>query len=321
MISTKLGVYQIPTSGKRVLQRRIKLTKLSIQKQAKAKIRKLRSEAKAAIKSQYYIQYAFADLRRYIARNEDIFIISAITMLIIGYAATVSAVEFMLMFLNTAYGISQITGLDISLMILTAFTILVTLYAWVLSFAMNTMSIAIVDGANRKKKRSARQTLRKGLARASRVTIAGYTLGALIVVPIILAALLSYLYLHITSVSEEAILNFVPRAIIASIAWACVVLMQFGLITQVALFEPQLNLRQMFTKARRLVIKKGRVFLLLGYSIAVVALLISYQLSKFIERFLMLNKWVAMSFFIFGLAMVGNGILVALYQKRRLSRK
>jgi hypothetical protein len=321
MILTLLGAIPTRRQSTRSLHRRLKLAKRQLYKVAKLKARKARTYIRAAIRSQYYMHYAFADMRRSINRNEDIFITSAIIIAIVAYAATFTAVEFLLLFLNTAYGIAQVTGLDINLIILTAAMTLITLYGWVLSFAVNNMSISIMDGANRKKNRSVRKTLRRGLQQASRVTAAWFTLGALIFLPLLIATGIGYLYIHVSHVSEEELLNIISKAIILAITWVCIVLMQFSLAPQVALFESHLNLKQVFVRARSLVIGKGRIFMLLGYCLVGLVFAASYKLSELLEDILMLNKWVALSFFTIGLAMLSNGILVTLYHKRRLARK
>lgn len=321
MISTWFETYNRPRQTSQLVKARLKSSVHQARKYTRSNIRKAKTRTKTVVRSQYYFNYAYADMVRYIRRNEDIFIASLMAFTAVGYAIAVSFVEILLLFMNTAYAISDITGIDIGIMIFASAGILATLYIWALTFAMNCLSIAVMDGAVQKKNRTLRQTMKKGLTASSRVTASTFTLIGLIVGPLLLMAALGYAYIHFNQLSQDELLNLVPKVIIAAVTWVCIVLMQYSLAPYVALFESDSSPRQTLVRSRNLTIGRGRIFILLGYCLLAFSLFLSYKMSVLIESLLMLDKWVSFSVMVLGLMILANAMLVTLYRKRRLSRR
>lgn len=320
MILTDLQTYNLPTSLKRVAKNSYRQATAKLQKFAKAKARRAKSQAVSAVRRQYYFSQAYADTRLAVARNEDIFISALIITAILAYAATISVGEFIIMFFNTAFGISEVIGLNIMLVMFAACAVLAVLYLWVAAFVTNLMSIAIMNGANRKKHRSLRGTARQSLRYASRVSGAWVGLLALIFLPICLGAAGILAYIKLYGISPDGLIELAPRALAAGVAWIFIVLMNFGLIAQVALFEPQVSLVKTFKRSYQLVKARGRIFLLLGYTLLALAAAAGLKLAAAVEAITMLNQWIAYGVILLAISVFGNAMLVSLYRKRRLAR-
>lgn len=321
MLLTQLQTLNIPRTGGRALKRTLKTGQAKAHKLVRAKLKKAKSATRQAIRRQYYFSSAYGDMRQAISRNEDIFITAFIVMAVMSFAAARALFEFLFMFLNTAFALSQLTAVSIMLWILAACLVVGVLYAWVAAFSFNMLSMSIMEGATGKKRRSVRLTARQSLSRASRVTGVWFCLAVLLVVPILLAIAGVLTYHRFYPISPEGILNLIPKIAVAGVTWVCLVLMHFSLAPQVALFEPNLTLRQVFNRSRLLVRRRGRIFLLLGHCLLAAALLAAYKMSELIERILMLDKWVAFSLFLLTAAVLVNGLKTALYRKRALARR
>lgn len=321
MILTALQTHYSPRFGSRALKRKIKITKSQIQKQTKAIIRKAKSKMNAAIKSQYFISHAYTDLQVYIRRNEDIFISTILIALALGFALAVTATEFMLLFFQTAFDISDTTGINLGLMILQAASIMFLLGGWVITFLMNMNSIAIMEGSTLKKYKSIRRTIRIGLHRATRVMNAWLMVVAAIVCPLIVAAIVSIIYMQANEFTMLRMLETLPGLIIGAITWTIFILMQYSMVPYVALFESNIKLKRTFARSHELVSNRGRIFILMGYMAMISALALSYLLSLLIENLVLLNKMITFSILAFVLMLFANSIMVALYRKRRLARK
>jgi hypothetical protein len=321
MLLTQLQTLNIPRTGSRALKRTVKTGQAKIQKLAKAKLKKAKSTTRQAVRRQYYFSSAYGDMRQAISRNEDIFITSLIVVTVMSFAAARALFEFLFMFLNTAFALSQLTAVSIMLWIAAACLVVGVLYAWVAAFSFNMLSLSIMEGATGKKLRSVRQTARKSLRRASRVTGVWFCLAALLIVPILLIMAGVLTYLHFYPISQDGLLNLIPKIAVTGVTWICLVLMHFSLAPQVALFEPDLSISQVFNRSRLLVRRRGRIFLLLGHCLLAVVLLAAYKLSEAIEYVLMLDKWVAFSLFLLAAAVMVNGLKTSLYRKRALARR
>lgn len=303
------------------MKQNYKLAKARSQRFLKAKVRKAKSATISAVRRQYYFNRAYADMRNYISRNEDIYITSLIVTAVLAYAASLSLGQFLLMFFNTAYGLSDVTGINILVLMFAASMVVGVFYLWVASFLMNMMSLPIMDGAGRKTIRSLRKTARASLRLTSRVSATWVTLFGLAAVGPIIAGVVALVFIKSNPLPPEVLLDLIPKAVAASVAWVFIVLMNFGLAPYVALFEPKIGLLQTFKRSYKLVKSRGRIFLLLGYTALTFAIAAAFKLSIAAENILMLNKWVAFSLFILSAGILGNAMAVTLYRKRRLARR
>jgi len=198
--------------------------------------------------------------------------------------------------------------------------VLLVLCAWLAAFLLNMLSLAVMDGANRKVKRSIRATTRQGLRYSTRVANAWFVLGAIIAMPLLAASALGYLYIDLFGSSAVKPEAFLPYVIAAAAAWVLFALLHYSLIPQVALFEPKLPLKQVITRSRHLVRRRGRLFLLAGYGLLGVVLTAGYQLSELIEKFFGLENVLSLFMGTFVTVIFANCILVIFYRKRKLAR-
>jgi len=186
---------------------------------------------------------------------------------------------------------------------------------------LNFMSLAIMDGANRKIYRSIRSTYARSLKNASRITGAWVLLAGLHTARLAALLLALVVYLKFISsfinISNEVI---IAAAAIISLIWLLIGVLQYSFVPYVALFEPQLLLHDTFAKSKRLANNASAVFMISGIMLLSLYLFTLYRLCIYV------NHWVGIGsnlLFVVGLVaavVVTNGAMVMLYRKRRLAR-
>jgi hypothetical protein len=320
MTTQQLTEY-LPRPDSRTFKRKTKLARARLLRQARAQVRKTRSLSIAWYRRQYFLSTAYTDMRTTIARNEDIYLAILMIALILGYAYSVVAAQLLFIFFGTAYAVGEATGMSMVFLSFITASVLGVSLAWVAAFAANCLSLSLMQGATNKRIRSLRRTLRAGLNFTSRTTAAWTLVAATVLGPLMVVALGTATYFKATNADTHTALAFLPYIAVTGVAWALYALMQFSLVPQVAIFEPQLSLQQAFGRSRQLVRTKGKVFLSVTYCTLAVALAALYGISALFEKVLRLNQSIT---FIFGailLSILTNGILTVFYRKRRLARK
>lgn len=320
-MTTQQLVEYLPRPDGRSFKRKVKQNRLRAQRLAKAKLRKSRSLSLAWYRRQYFISSAYADLRTTIARNEDIYLAVLMITTVLGYAYSVVAAQILFIFFGAAYALGEATGMSMAFLSLVTICVLGISLVWVAAFGANALSLSLMHGATNKKLRSLRSTLRQSLTFTARTTAAWTLVSAVVIGPLMLAALATAIYFKATSVDVHTATAFLPYIVTAGVGWLLYSLTNFSLVPQVALFESQYSLLQAFTRSRQLVRSKGKLFLAASYGAVVLALGALYGLSALLEKVLRLSQSVT---FIFGLILITiftNGILTMFYRKRRLARK
>jgi hypothetical protein len=284
------------------------------------KIQRAESALLRHLRTQYYPATAWADLRIAALRNEDIVLNAFILLMVIGFATTVTVFDFALLFLNTAYDISALTGIDMRILILVVGGVLVSLGGWVSAFLMNMMSIAILDGAHRKLKSTVRTTFRTALSMASAVTTAWFMLAVRSVLPALSAVIIGTLYLKFFYDTFTLPLLVWAVAAATMMTWSLVNFLRFSLAPYIVLFE-RAPIPQAFKRSNTLLKYRGKVFLLSVYISLVALLAAMYGAAYLIESIVAYDKYPVFAVMgVFGLSAT-NGMLVMLYRKRKLSRK
>lgn len=305
---------------RRALQREFKNFKKSVQRFAKAQTRKARSKALATYRRQYLLSNAFVDSQRAIKQNEDIFIAGLLAVFILLFSSLNTAMNFMLLFLGTAYEIATFTGISMALLMLIVGGVVGILSAWIIAFLLNMLSLTTMEGATHKVKRSARATARKSMALAGRVTTAWILLGALAFIPVGVTILTILWLLRIDAITFAGLLQNLAIITTACVAYIVTILMNFALAPYVALFETSLDFKRVFSRSHDLVRRRGRLFNLLSYCVFGLALFTTFKASQLIDTILHLNIWLTFAAASLAIAVVANSIMVVFYRKRKLAR-
>lgn len=320
MTTQQLTEY-LPRPDGRSFKRKTKLARIRFERSVRAQNRKARSLALAWYRRQYFLSHAYSDFRKSIGRNEDIYLAILIIAVVLGYAYSVVAAQLLFIFFGAAYALGEATGMSMAFLSLVTICVLGVSLAWVAAFASNSLSIALMHGANNKQIRSLRRTLREGLRFTSRTTAAWTLIAASVTGPLMIAGLGSAIYLKASHADMQTALGFIPYVAVAGISWALYALMRFSLVPQVAMFEPQLSLQDAFTRSGQLVRTKGKAFLAVTYTALALAVAALFGMSVLLEKVLRLNQSVTFIFGIILLSIFTNGILTMFYRKRRLARK
>jgi len=320
MSLTQLQAYYQPWLKKRSFKRELILSQRNAEKYIKATLRKTRRKSLAAVRRQYYLNTAVADVRVAVGRNEDIAITMFIIALVIGYSAAAMMLDLMITAFSTAFVAADVTKTNPVIFMLIAGGTLTIICGWILAFIMNMQSLALMDGALRKTKRSVRSTVRKGLRYSTRVTGAWVLLLSILIGIPVLAALTASSYLSLTSITMNQLFAYIPYGVTAGITWMVIILMEYSLVPYVALFEPTTPVRQLLTRSTQLVTRRGRIFLLAFHITVGTSLYGAYKLAEISERYMKVHR--GLQFFSYGLILLllANAVLVMFYRKRKLAR-
>ncbi|MES2971327.1 MAG: hypothetical protein V4702_03340 [Patescibacteria group bacterium] len=285
-----------------------------------SRIKSIKRYLLKASRQHYFLPKAFSDLRRASAQNEDIVLASVISGFLLVYACSVIAVEFVVALSNATYAMSEATDVDMGLLLLVAGPLVILFCMLLAAATLNFLSLAVMDGANRKVYRTIRTTFKRALGAASRLTSAWFLLG--IVHFARMFAVFMPVYLYVKWFSDIVVLS--NRALIAvstfAIVWLIVGLIKYSLVPYVALFEPQYLLTEAFGRSRQLVNKQAVVFLLIGSLVLSVYVFGLYKLCVLLKATLGVGTNLL---FVLGLLagiMLANGAMVMLYRKRKLAR-
>lgn len=321
MILTQLETLEFPHLPGRQLLRRLAHARKQARRIIKSQIRQAGRKSKAIIQRQYFITQAYGDAQKAIRHNEDIYLASVMAVFGVCFSAAMVAFELFMLFLQTAYDLSALTGISMPALTVIALSVLTILGGWVASFLLNTLSLTIMDGANRKVHRSVRGTFRAALRQASHVAGAWIMLGAVVLGPLAYAMFAIGMYASLHGISLEDVLRLLPYGVTAALSWVIFMLMQYSLVPWVALFEPGTRLRDTFARSRKLLSRRGHLFVLFGHMIITTALIGFYELAGIINSVLGIGKEPLFATGAIALAILANGMIVSLYRKRKLARK
>ncbi|MBA2279517.1 hypothetical protein H0V99_03725 [Candidatus Saccharibacteria bacterium] len=305
---------RLPTS------RNIKALKLRAQRLTKANVRRTKRLSLSWYRRQYFLATANGDLKQSIRRNEDIFIAVTVIAAILGYVYVMIATEMTYAFFMTAYFISEASGANMFLISLIAASSLTAAFAWVLAFILNSMSVAIMQGANSKRIRSVRATLYDGLHNIGRTTVSWLMLLSMIAVPVLAIAVIGLIHFLAFKTTQEETLKLLPYYIIAAVAISFYVLVNYGLMPLVALFERNLSYKQVIKRTRQLLSSKGKLFLTAVYGILSVVLTAEFLLSRAIQHSVGIHKVLSFGIMAVITIVYANGVLTMFYRKRRQAR-
>jgi hypothetical protein len=286
----------------------------------KSKIRGIRRSYVGWYRQQYFLPTAYKDLKMGVRQNEDIFIAVVFAAAVLSYASGAIAAEMFITFFLTAFTASEISGINILLFASIAGATLLAIVAWVAAFFTNSMSLAIIQGANRCTIRSLRSTLRQGLRIASRTATSWLMITIAIALPIAAASLVMLAHLLLFADSFYDILAVAPYAIIIASTGVLLTLLHYSLVPIVALFETDLTWKQVFTRSRQLVDRRGKMFVLAAYGLLATVLSIAYGLYKLFFNLTGLDFILLLCLIVIVAAAYFNCIMTVLYRKRRLAR-
>jgi hypothetical protein len=318
---TQLQTDYLPRPNGRSLKRRTTLFKTQVRKTYRANSRKITRSAIRWQAHQYFLTRAFADVRKAVRANEDIFIGIIIISITLGYAYAAATSELLYVFFDTAYSVAEV--FDISMLALSVITLAVlgTSLAWVAAFSLTSLSTAMMHGLNGKKNRSLRSTMRHGLRYTTRTTFAWFLVASIIATPILLAGALWMSLLKFGSADIMTALTVTPYLAIAAITWIVYCLMQYSLVPYIAIFEPQLSFSQVFMRSHALVQRKGRIFLLTLHMTLLATIAGIIGLSYILESQFRIDQSLTINFGSTLAFIAMNAMMVVFYRKRRLARK
>ncbi len=321
MSLNELQALEFPKLGAEALARKLAKTWRTALHKCKLALCRSHTRTLNYFRSQYYVSNAVTDLKSAVVRNEDILFASLILAVSLYFAFMNMAGEVMLLFFRTGYDIAELSGVNMAVLLLTVCSILGVIGAWLAALLLNMLSFSVMDGANRKKYRSFRSTARKGLQYASRVTGAWIALALVIALPLAVIFVNSFLILKGAQTPMSALETIFPYAATLSVASTVLLLINYGLIPYVALFEPELPLHKALDRSYRLVKNRGRIFILAMYMIFAACLAGVYGLAILFNQFLKVPE--PITFFILSglVAMYLNCVMVMFYRKRKQARK
>jgi hypothetical protein len=285
----------------------------------KRHLRRTQSNFLAKARQQYYLTDAFTDSRRALSQNEDIALACLIVLAVMSYSATSTLAAVFYQFMQAAHLLSTISGANIVILMTMAFGVVAVSMTWLLSLLQNALSIALLEGANRKQNRSLRLTFRRSLRFAHQTAVAWIALLATALVPPAIVMLITSLIVFFAQPTLTiSLVSLISMGIICT-GWIVTLMANYSLVPYVLLFEKKVTWHTALQRSRQLVKSKGRVFIIGSYVVLALVLMAIYYLTQLIENvsnfsylFLFLSVFVVAAH---------NACLTMLYRKRKLARK
>jgi hypothetical protein len=202
-----------------------------------------------------------------------------------------------------------------------AMSVFTVIAAWILATLQNLLSISLMEGATRKKKRSLIATLRKSLGHASRtasswLAMIATTLGPACAIMLVVAAIV-----YLARIPLEASLLYFVGFMCLGMFWIIWSLTGFALVPYVLLFEKVTTWREAFSRSSKLVEHKGRMFILSLYLALLASIAGVHYIAVFVENITRIDY--TLTLWLLGVTVIfaANAQLTMLYRKRKLARK
>ena len=282
--------------------------------------KKIRRSVVAWYRRQYFLTMAHRDMWQFARKNEDIMIAILFAAVVIGYAVAAVAAELLFTFFLTAYTVSEVSGASMLLLSAIAGGTLTVSVTWMASFLLNAISIGLMQGANNVKHRSILKTLRSGLESAGRTSMIWAMLAAKAAVPAIAVMVASVLYIALFKLDIKQLVEVVPYTIVALIISVEWVLMRNALAPVIAVQEPKLGYKEVFARSNQLLRRRGQLFAFSLHILFVLGLSAAFGVSILIEKFLGISQALTLGLALFVSTVYLQGLMTALYRKRRLAR-
>lgn len=302
------------------LKKRMSNSGKRLNKAIKSRIKTIRKSISLTAKKHYFLPTAYKDLRSAAAKNEDIVLTSVAWTTIMVYACASLTLEFLVAMSRITYALAEASGYDMGVLILVFGPIVALFTVLLMATSFNFMSLAIMDGANRKVYRTIRSTLARSLTAASRITGAWFLLSVvhafrLLVVLIPLAMYVKYFH-RVAHLSYEA----VAAAAAIGLVWFIVGLFRYSLVPYIALYEPKMILDLTFVKSRQMVNRQAVVFMITGLTSLALYCFGLYKLCVYLKGFIGIGTNLLFVLGIMAGIMLANGGMAMLYRKRKLAR-
>jgi hypothetical protein len=282
---------------------------------------RIQRKAIATAKSQYYLTSAIRDSKRAFWLNEDIALASIIIIATLSFSAVSLLANTAYVFLLTAHTISEVLRINMVPLTIIAMSVFTVIAAWILATLQNLLSISLMEGATRKKKRSLIATLRKSLGHASRtasswLAVIATTLGPACAIMLVVAAIV-----YLARIPLEASLLYFVGFMCLGMFWIIWSLTGFALVPYVLLFEKVTTWREAFSRSSKLVEHKGRMFILSLYLALLASIAGVHYIAVFVENITRIDY--TLTLWLLGVTVIfaANAQLTMLYRKRKLARK
>lgn len=282
---------------------------------------RIKKQALAWHKRQYYVTHALQDLKTAVHKNEDRVITSVITAIILMFAATVTITPLLIMFFSNTLEFANFTGLDVGMLVLILCSALLTLLGWYMALIMNMVSVSVMDGTIAQKHVSVRRTFSCSLRMAKRVAGAWLMLAGLLGIAVTCTLVAFYSYVVLAGKPVEMSINQLVHLASAAGVLMLAVLMHYSLAPHVALFEPNIKLIDTLKRSRQLVTRRGKYFLLASYLGLATSIGIIYFGAIWLEAVTDIPSLPFIFTLVFAALLLFNSLTVMLYRKRRLARK
>lgn len=310
-----------PLRGGMVIRKKIINTRKRLLKIAKIRTSRIKRNIIQRTRKYYFVSTSIKDLRNATAQNEDIVVASVVSTLMLVYACSAIALQFVYALGRVTYSMSDATGFDMGFLVLAAIPMIGLFCALLAATAMSFLSYAVLDGANRKVYRTIRSTIARSLKAASRITIAWFQLAALHFVRLL--AVVIPISLYIKWISDIAVLSTDMLLVlgIAGIVWLVFGTLAHSLVPYVVLFEPKYLVSESFARSRILMNAQAKVFVI---SLTVI---LSASMFGLVKICTLLKPWIGgasanllLTAGMLTALMLANGAMVMLYRKRKLAR-
>lgn len=265
--------------------------------------------------SKYRLFRAIADTFRAIRRNPAAFVLSIVGSYVLVVGVIVLIALLTVTMVMTIINLDSQSGRTIFITLTIIGYVLLNSVLQALLLAVP--SLALYDGAEERKSRFG-TLFKTGIKRMWRVAVASALLWLVAVVPILIAIVLSFIFVFSAGSSSSTISLFLtPILSIVSVVVMIILLLRFSLAPYVALFEPEIPIRKTLSRSKQLLLKGGQWFLLKGVFLILGLLLILSASTGLSAEELKNTSNIIVNVVAFLISIIANGVVVMLYRNRR----
>lgn len=225
---------------------------------------------------EYGIINSFQDLFKAVKKNPLTFTLSVIASYVIGIIIIIITLASLVALLAAGFGFSGFSGTNILLSVFVGIVIYSLGLAFVYGFTTSCIAFSLSGNKN-----NLRTTLKKALIVVPRVVATNSLVLVVIYAPIIILGLISLGSLFNRSLGTSSSNPFfvvVPLLLFPAIIWMIIASIRYALAPFVAIFEPDVSVKNTLERSRELLKNGGNLFVIKG-ALLVLAFIIVLSLT------------------------------------------
>lgn len=268
-------------------------------------------QSSAPAPHKYGIFQSLQELLGAIKRNPLTFIIAIIVSYVLATAVLIATVVAMTSLLLGSFGLLFASFGKIITFLVVGLIVYTLLYSLVYAFTLSSMAFALDGSTN-----GVRMVLKKALLVTPRIAKVNAWVAVIAYWPIALAAFLPLLLLAGARTGGSSFAVLTPVLVIAALVWSIIAQLRYALAPYVAMFEPDVPVKQTLKRSQELLSHGGQWFIVKGFLLLLGIFILIAILTKSSFNQLQSTDNIAINIILIILSILVEGALVMLYLNR-----